>query len=147
MSAIYEKPLELLQTLVRYDTTNPPGNEGEIVQYLQNLLRDAGLETTILAKADNRPNLIARLPGQGSAPPLLLQAHTDVVTTANHQHSVEFDSVTGCGFNFFQLEGLTLNDTVLFTTGFDYCVHKYSVELACSHSEKTLVNQGGRARH
>ena len=85
MSAIYEKPLELLQTLVRYDTTNPPGNEGEIVQYLQNLLRDAGLETTILAKVDNRPNLIARLPGQGSAPPLLLQAHTDVVTTANQQ--------------------------------------------------------------
>ncbi|MBE2224408.1 MAG: M20/M25/M40 family metallo-hydrolase [Anaerolineae bacterium] len=85
MSQLYEKPLELLQTLIRYDTTNPPGNEGEIVHYLQNLLKDSGLETTILAKADNRPNLIARLPGQGMAPPLLLQAHTDVVTTANQQ--------------------------------------------------------------
>jgi len=85
MSPLYEKPLELLQTLVRYDTTNPPGNETEITQYLQTLLEEAGLETTILAKADNRPNLIARLPGQGTAPPLLLQAHTDVVTTANQQ--------------------------------------------------------------
>jgi acetylornithine deacetylase/succinyl-diaminopimelate desuccinylase-like protein len=85
MSHIYEKPLELLQTLVRFDTTNPPGNETKIVTYLQGLLNDAGLDTTILAKADNRPNLIARLPGQGSAPPLLLQAHTDVVTTTNQQ--------------------------------------------------------------
>ena len=85
MSKIYEKPLELLQTLVRYDTTNPPGNEVKITQYLQSLLEEAGLETTILAKADHRPNLIARLPGQGTAPPLLLQAHTDVVTTANQQ--------------------------------------------------------------
>lgn len=85
MNDIYQRPLELLQTLIRFDTTNPPGNEGEIVQYLQGLLAEAGLETTILAKADHRPNLITRLPGQGSAPPLLLQAHTDVVTTANQQ--------------------------------------------------------------
>jgi len=85
MSQLYEKPLELLQTLIRYDTTNPPGNETEITQYLQTLLEGSGLETTILAKSDNRPNLIARLPGQGTAPPLLLQAHTDVVTTANQQ--------------------------------------------------------------
>lgn len=85
MSQLYEKPLELLQNLVRYDTTNPPGNEGEIVQYLQEQLKKAGISTTILSKNDNRPNLIARLPGQGSAPPLLLQAHTDVVTTANQQ--------------------------------------------------------------
>ena len=85
MNDLYQKPLELLQTLIRYDTTNPPGNEGEIVHYLQTLLESAGLETTILAKADHRPNLIARLPGQGTAPPLLLQAHTDVVTTANQQ--------------------------------------------------------------
>ncbi len=85
MQHIYERPLELLQNLVRFDTTNPPGNEVEITQYLQSLLEDMGLQTTILAKAENRPNLITRLPGHGTAPPLLLQAHTDVVTTVNQQ--------------------------------------------------------------
>lgn len=85
MNDIYQRPLELLQSLIRFDTTNPPGNEGEIVQFLQGLLAEAGLQTTVLAKADHRPNLIARLPGSGNAPPLLLQAHTDVVTTAKQQ--------------------------------------------------------------
>jgi acetylornithine deacetylase/succinyl-diaminopimelate desuccinylase-like protein len=85
MPEIYENPLELLQTLVRFDTTNPPGDEKEIIHYLQTILENAGLKTTLLAKTDNRPNLITRLKGRGDAPPLLLQAHVDVVTTANQQ--------------------------------------------------------------
>ncbi|MBX3053769.1 MAG: M20/M25/M40 family metallo-hydrolase [Caldilineaceae bacterium] len=82
---IYKRPLEMLQTLVRMDTTNPPGNEILCIQYLDSLLREAGLETTILAKDPNRPNLIARLKGTGDAPGLVLQGHVDVVTTANQQ--------------------------------------------------------------
>ncbi len=80
---IYERPLDMLQTLVRMDTTNPPGNEILCIQYLDSLLQEAGLETTLLAKDPNRPNLIARLPGTGEAPGLVLQGHVDVVTTAN----------------------------------------------------------------
>jgi len=82
---IYDRPLEMLQTLVRMDTTNPPGNEILCIQYLDGLLQEAGLTTTILAKDPNRPNLIARLPGTGEAPGLVLQGHVDVVTTANQQ--------------------------------------------------------------
>ena len=82
---IYQRPLEMLQTLVRMDTTNPPGNEILCIQYLDSLLQEAGLATTILAKDPNRPNLIARLPGTGEAPGLVLQGHVDVVTTANQQ--------------------------------------------------------------
>ncbi|HRJ44783.1 MAG: M20/M25/M40 family metallo-hydrolase [Caldilineaceae bacterium] len=83
--SLYERPLEMLQTLVRMDTTNPPGNEILCIQYLDNLLQEAGLATTILAKDPNRPNLIARLPGRGQAPGLVLQGHVDVVTTANQK--------------------------------------------------------------
>ena len=79
--SIYQRPFELLQHLIRFNTTNPPGNELACVQYLNELLQAAGIETTILAKEENRPNLIARLPGRGSAPPLLMQGHVDVVTT------------------------------------------------------------------
>ncbi len=78
---IHQRPAELLQRLIQFDTTNPPGNETEIVAYINGLLTDAGIPTQILAKAPNRPNLITRLPGRGDAPPLLLQGHVDVVTT------------------------------------------------------------------
>ncbi len=69
--SIYKRPSELLQHLIRFNTTNPPGNELARVQYLNDLLQVASIETTILAKDANRPNLIARLPGNGSAPHLL----------------------------------------------------------------------------
>jgi acetylornithine deacetylase/succinyl-diaminopimelate desuccinylase-like protein len=82
---IYERPVELLQNLIRFDTTNPPGNEAECVSYINSLLTTAGFETTLLAKEPNRPNLIARLKGRGTAPPLLLYGHVDVVTTANQK--------------------------------------------------------------
>ena len=79
------RPAELLQHLIRFDTTNPPGNEAAIVAYMDDLLTGAGIETTIRALDPNRPNLIARLKGRGTAPPLLMQAHVDVVTTANQE--------------------------------------------------------------
>ena len=82
-ATIYQRPVELLQNLIRFDTTNPPGNEAQCVAYINNLLTEAGLETTVLAKDPNRPNLITRLKGRGTALPLLLYGHVDVVTTAN----------------------------------------------------------------
>ena len=86
---LYQRPAELLQQLIRFDTTNPPGNEASCIDYIHTLLTDAGFETSILASDNNRPNLITRLRGRGEAPPLLLQGHIDVVTTANQkwQHS------------------------------------------------------------
>lgn len=82
-ATIYDRPVELLQNLIRFDTTNPPGNEGECINYINHLLKAAGIETTILARDPARSNLIARVPGQGSTRPLLLQGHVDVVTTEN----------------------------------------------------------------
>ena len=80
---IYERPIDLLRTLVRFDTTNPPGDEADCIGYLDGLLREGGLSTTLLAKDPKRPNLVARLSGRGNAPGLVLQGHVDVVTTAN----------------------------------------------------------------
>jgi len=78
-------PVELLQSLLRFDTSNPPGNTAECIQYINGLLTAAGLETRVLCKDPNRPNLLARLPGRGVAPPLLLYGHVDVVGTAGQQ--------------------------------------------------------------
>src|SRR5215216_4572375 len=75
----YERPDELLQRLIRFNTTNPPGNERECVAWIDGVLRDGGYETKILAKDPERPNLLARLKGHNEAPSLLLQGHVDVV--------------------------------------------------------------------
>jgi len=80
-TAIYPDPVELLQKLIHYNTTNPPGNERECIQYIKYLLDSAGIENILLARDSSRPNLIARLDGQGNAPPLLLYGHVDVVST------------------------------------------------------------------
>jgi len=82
-ATIYQRPAQLLQNLIRFDTTNPPGNEAECIRYIDGLLAGAGIQTRILARDPGRPNLIARLAGQGNAPPLLLYGHMDVVTTEN----------------------------------------------------------------
>jgi acetylornithine deacetylase/succinyl-diaminopimelate desuccinylase-like protein len=75
-------PVELLQQLIRFDTTNPPGNEAECIGFVRGLLEDAGCEVELYAKDPARPNLISRLRGQGDRAPILLQGHVDVVTTA-----------------------------------------------------------------
>ena len=75
-------PVELLQQLIRFDTTNPPGNEAECIGFVRRLLEDAGCEVELYAREPARPNLISRLRGQGDRAPILLQGHVDVVTTA-----------------------------------------------------------------
>ena len=78
-------PVELLQQLIRFDTTNPPGNESDCVGFVRSLLEEAGCETQTYSKDTDRPNLVARLEGSGDSPPLLLQGHVDVVTTSGQE--------------------------------------------------------------
>jgi acetylornithine deacetylase/succinyl-diaminopimelate desuccinylase-like protein len=78
---------ELLQQLIRFDTTNPPGNEAECVDFIRTQLEEAGVATELYAKEPDRPNLVARLRGTGSSAPLLLQGHVDVVTTVGQPWS------------------------------------------------------------
>jgi acetylornithine deacetylase/succinyl-diaminopimelate desuccinylase-like protein len=72
--------VELLQELLRIDTTNPPGrNEGVAAQVLETHLGKAGLETELFTSSEDRVSLIARLPGPHDAPALVLLSHLDVV--------------------------------------------------------------------
>jgi acetylornithine deacetylase/succinyl-diaminopimelate desuccinylase-like protein len=76
---LQDQPAELLARLLRFDTTNPPGNERECIEWVRGLLEELGCEVRVLAPEPERPSLIARLPGEGNSPPLLLQGHVDVV--------------------------------------------------------------------
>jgi acetylornithine deacetylase/succinyl-diaminopimelate desuccinylase-like protein len=80
-SPIYTRPAEILQKLIQFDTTNPPGNEAECIAYIRDLLASEKIESTLLERTPGRPNLVARIKGSGKTAPILLYGHVDVVTT------------------------------------------------------------------
>jgi acetylornithine deacetylase/succinyl-diaminopimelate desuccinylase-like protein len=71
--------VELLQRLIRIDTTNPPGNETAAAELLRDYLEAAGVECALYARVPERANLVARIRGRGDGPSLALLSHTDVV--------------------------------------------------------------------
>jgi len=71
--------VELLQELIRLDTTNPPGNETAAAELLRGYLEAAGVECRLFARVPERANLVARIRGRGDGPSLALLSHTDVV--------------------------------------------------------------------
>jgi acetylornithine deacetylase/succinyl-diaminopimelate desuccinylase-like protein len=79
------EPVELLRDLLRFDTTNPPGAERACIEHVRGILSAAGVESELVARDPERPNLIARLEGSGNGLPLLLYGHVDVVPTAGQQ--------------------------------------------------------------
>jgi acetylornithine deacetylase/succinyl-diaminopimelate desuccinylase-like protein len=70
---------ELLQELIRVDTTNPPGNETAAAELLRDYLEDSGVSCELYARIPERASLVARVPGRADGPRLLLLSHTDVV--------------------------------------------------------------------
>jgi acetylornithine deacetylase/succinyl-diaminopimelate desuccinylase-like protein len=77
--ALRDEVTELLQELIRIDTTNPPGNETAAAELLRAYLEDNGVEVELYARVPERANMVARIPGRGEGPKLLFLSHTDVV--------------------------------------------------------------------
>jgi acetylornithine deacetylase/succinyl-diaminopimelate desuccinylase-like protein len=71
--------VEVLQHLLRIDTSNPPGNERPAQEYLASLLEPAGFEVDVLGPDPQRPNLTARLRGRSDGPVLGMLSHVDTV--------------------------------------------------------------------
>jgi acetylornithine deacetylase/succinyl-diaminopimelate desuccinylase-like protein len=70
---------QLLQSLIRFDTVNPPGNERAAIEHLERILTDAGFQCELLGAVPERPNLVARLKGKGDGPTLCYLGHVDTV--------------------------------------------------------------------
>ncbi|HLG95464.1 MAG TPA: M20/M25/M40 family metallo-hydrolase [Bryobacteraceae bacterium] len=66
-------------SLIRIDTSNPPGNETQAVNYLKPILDRAGIETAVWSLDPTRANLVARIKGSGAKRPIIIMGHTDVV--------------------------------------------------------------------
>ena len=71
--------MEHFQAVVRFDTSDPPGNERPAAEYLKQVLEREGIATKVFELEPNRLNVVARLKGTGKKRPLLLMGHTDTV--------------------------------------------------------------------
>lgn len=72
--------VELLQSYLRIDTSNPPGRELEAARFLASYLEAAGIPHEVFESAPGRGNLYARLQGDGSrGGAIVLLHHMDVV--------------------------------------------------------------------
>ena len=73
-----ERLIETTLHLVSYDTSNPPGDTRKIVDWIESVLMDLGLETDRVATDPAKPNLLSTLPGERSTT-LLYSGHLDTV--------------------------------------------------------------------
>ena len=77
--SLRDETVGLLQSLIRLDTVNPPGNETAAAELLRDYLEPFGVECELFARVPARANLVARIRGRGGGPRLLLLSHTDTV--------------------------------------------------------------------
>jgi acetylornithine deacetylase/succinyl-diaminopimelate desuccinylase-like protein len=97
-TAIHQRPAELPQRLIRFDTSNPPGGERACIEWARQLLEERGCNVQIVAQDPERPNLIARLRGAARTPALLLQGHVDVVPAERSWSRPPFSGDEADGF-------------------------------------------------
>jgi acetylornithine deacetylase/succinyl-diaminopimelate desuccinylase-like protein len=71
--------LKHYQAVLRIDTSDPPGNEKPLTEYLVKALEAEGIPVKTFALEPHRPNVVARLKGNGKKRPLLIMGHQDTV--------------------------------------------------------------------
>jgi acetylornithine deacetylase/succinyl-diaminopimelate desuccinylase len=71
---------KLVKDLVRIPShSNVPTREKEVAEFLNEFLRDQGIESKLRDAEKGRPNVIARIDGCGDGRSLMLNGHTDTV--------------------------------------------------------------------
>ncbi len=88
-NALGDEAAALLSQYLRINTTNPPGHEMVAARWLAAVLRREGIEAQIFEPAPGKANLYARLRGDGSARPLILLNHMDVVLASPEYWQVD----------------------------------------------------------
>ena len=72
--------IELLRALICIRSVNPPGDEILAARYVEAVLADEGIPSTVVEPFPGRGSIVARLRGDGTGgDPLLLLSHLDVV--------------------------------------------------------------------
>ena len=99
LEEVEEEITQFLSDLIRFDTTNPPGNETEAAKYVAQCLGRDGFKCELYGPSPSRNSVITCLKGTGEKPSLLLLSHLDVVAANAKEWSVDpFSGVVKDGF-------------------------------------------------
>lgn len=99
LKEIEREVTDFLSSLIRINTTNPPGNETPAAKYTAEVLEKDGFKCEQFESAPGRGNVVTRLKGTGEKPSLLLLSHLDVVAANPKEWSVDpFGGVVKDGF-------------------------------------------------
>jgi succinyl-diaminopimelate desuccinylase len=71
--------ISLTQSLLRFDTVNPPGRERDCARYAGAMLQEWGYTVEYYEYAEGRTSVVARAGGSDKKAPLCLTGHLDVV--------------------------------------------------------------------
>jgi len=71
---------EILKTLIRFPTVNPPGDEAPAQEWFSGALKKAGAQVDMFEPMPGRPNVVGTLRGTGGGRSVILNGHMDVVT-------------------------------------------------------------------
>jgi len=87
--AVGREAAALLSQYVAINTTNPPGNELQTANWLKAVLAREGIDAQVFEPRPGKANLYARIKGDGSARPLILLNHMDVVLASPEYWKVD----------------------------------------------------------
>lgn len=97
--ALGAESIDYLVDLVRIDSSNPPGSETKVAEYLESALAAEGIDSNRYSIDPARANLVARYRGNGSKRPILIMGHTDVVgVQAENWSEPPFSGVRKAGY-------------------------------------------------
>ncbi|MEO5510747.1 MAG: M20/M25/M40 family metallo-hydrolase [Longimicrobiales bacterium] len=98
-AAVEAETIAQLQALIRFDTTNPPGNELPLAEHITRVLERDGIESKLLIPMPDRAAVIARIKGNGKKRAVMLLAHMDVVGVEKDKWSCDpFGGVVRDGY-------------------------------------------------
>ncbi|MBI3219854.1 MAG: M20/M25/M40 family metallo-hydrolase [Bacteroidetes bacterium] len=77
---LQDETIRHFQAILKINSSVATGYEAPVVEYLKSVLDKEGIATQVFYNDPKHPNLVARLKGNGKKKPVLLMAHTDVVS-------------------------------------------------------------------
>src|SRR5579863_2561000 len=112
---------DLLRELIEIDTTHSTGSTGKAAEAMAARLRAAGFppeDVQVIGPRPERANLVARLHGTGSAKPVLIIGHLDVVEARREDWTTDpFQFVEKDGYFYGRgTQDMKVNDAILVVT-------------------------------
>ena len=148
---IYDVAITIFKDILRIDTTNPPGNEEVLEDYLISVLKKyfdntKNIDIKKIYSEEGRSNLYVRIKGRGKESPILLTSHVDVVPAVLERWKYHpFSATEENGFIYgrgtLDMKNMTVYNTMalLFLSWYGIIPNRDVVMLALADEER-----GGR---